>query len=551
MLRKILSNYLIILVLSLAGCEEFYNFEANKLDKKAEELIERSEIVSNTDEKIKLLLNALIKIEKIQSRYPKTKVARLYRKKNKINNLNSRIDKLKIISSKQKIEKEKNTNINEIKKNIDLANVEFRNGNKLRSSLNLLNAAELSIQQIADTRTKSRLSNEISKLRILLNDEENAFENLLTSEKYINETYTDLPKKVKNLSKVYEMLHQLKKEDKKKEIEKKIYLIINNEILNNDNKAVALLEIAKTNLLLGSVDKVKIDLIKSSKLAEKSSTYLEIAKILYKIDDINQCKLFLNKAKLVTKSKDREFWTVRELINIAIFENSIQLNEKSNETLMDAKKYVLKNLDERIFIELINAFAKINNLDQAKELLNLMKPGYEKAMAMSLIGKELAAKKNISVMEYFLNEALKTVPNLVGGKYAHGLPSFSTKGRVFMEVAKTYALAENFEKSHKLLGLIESDRFYKEGISEVIIIQSHKDKAGAKKLALKMLEHGGKIIDNKFIGKIAYAQAISGDIENSLNTIKTMELGFDYSQALINIANKINLQQEDLQTSYH
>ena len=66
MLRKILSNYLVILVLILAGCEEFYSFEANKLDKKAQELIERSEIVSNTDEKIKLLLNALIKIEKIQ-----------------------------------------------------------------------------------------------------------------------------------------------------------------------------------------------------------------------------------------------------------------------------------------------------------------------------------------------------------------------------------------------------------------------------------------------------------------------------------------------------
>jgi len=551
MLRKILSNYLVILVLSLAGCEEFYNFEANKLDKKAEELIERSEIVSNTDEKIKLLLNALIKIEKIQSRYPKTKVARLYRKKNKINNLNSRIDKLKIISSKQKIQKEKNANINEIKKNIDLANVEFRNGNKLKSSLNLLNAAELSIKQIGDNRTKSRLSNEISKLRILLNDEENAFKNVLSSEKYINEMYTDLPKKIKNLSKVYEILHQLKKENKKKEIEEKIYLIINNEISNNDNKAIALLEIAEINLLLENINKVKIDLKKSSKLAEKSNTYLEIAKISYKIDDIDQCKLFLNKAKIAAKSKDQEFWIIRELINIAIFENTIQLNEKSNETLMDAKKYVLKNLDERIFIELINAFAKINNLDQAKELLNLMKPGYEKAMALSLIGKELAAKKNISVMEYFLNEALKTVPNLVGGKYAHGLPSFSTKGRVFMEVATTYALAENFEKSHKLLGLIESDRFYKEGISEVIIIQSHKDKAGAKKLALKMLEHGGKIIDNKFIGKIAYAQAISGDIENSLNTIKRMELGFDYSQALINIANKINLQQEDLQTSYH
>ena len=170
MLKKIQFNFLIILVLSLSGCGEFYNFEANKLNKKAQELIEKSEVVSNTDEKIELLLNALIKIEKIQNKYLKTKIARSHRKIDKINNLNSRIDKLKIISSKQKIEKEKNTNINEIKKNIDLANVEFRNGNKLRSSLNLLNAAELSIQQIADTSTKSRLSNEISKLRILLND---------------------------------------------------------------------------------------------------------------------------------------------------------------------------------------------------------------------------------------------------------------------------------------------------------------------------------------------------------------------------------------------
>ena len=546
MLKKIQFNFLIILVLSLSGCDEFYNFEANKLNKKAQELIEKSEVVSNTDEKIELLLNALIKIEKIQNKYLKTKIARSHRKIDKINNLNSRIDKLKIISSKQKIEKEKNTNINEIKKNIDLANVEFRNGNKLRSSLNLLNAAELSIQQIADTRTKSRLSNEISKLRILLNDEENAFENLLSSEKYINETYTDLPKKVKNLSKVYEMLHQLKKEDKKKEIEKKIYLIINNEILNNDNKAVALLEIAKTNLLLGSVDKVKIDLIKSSKLAEKSSTYLEIAKILYKIDDINQCKLFLNKAKLVTKSKDREFWTVRELINIAIFENSIGINEESNATLIDAKKYaLLKNLDERIFVELISVFTKINNLDQAKELLNLMKSGYEKSRAMSLIGKELAIKKNISEMEYFLNKATNAIPHTIDERNAIDLTSFAPKGRVFMEAAKAYALAGKFDKSHKFLGLIEIDRFYKEGISEIIIIQSHKDKVGAKKFAKKMLEHGGKIIDNKFIGQIAYAQAISGDIKNSLKTLKKMELGIDYSQAMINIANHISLQQVD------
>ena len=216
MFKKILPNYFIIIVLLLVTCEDFYNFEANKLDEKAQELIKSSEILDNTDEKIKLLSNALIKIEKIQSEYPKTKIAKLHRKTNKINKLNSQIDELKLLSSKQKIEKEKNTNVNEIIKNIDLANVELKNGNKVKSSLNLLNAAELSIQQIGDARTKTRLSNAISQLRILLNDKENAFKNILSSEKYLNVTYTDLPKKVKNLSKVYEMLHRLKKEDKKK-----------------------------------------------------------------------------------------------------------------------------------------------------------------------------------------------------------------------------------------------------------------------------------------------------------------------------------------------
>ena len=546
MLKKILFIYLISTILTLSGCEEFYNFEANKLNKKAEELIEKSKIIINTDEKIQILSSAMIQIEKIQRKYPKTKIARSHRKISKISNLKLEIDNLKILSSKQKLEKKKNKNVNKIKKNIDLANVEFVNGNKSKISLNLLNAAEHSIEQIGDTRTKSRLLNEISELRFLLNDKEKSYENLLNSAKYINEMYTDLPKKIKNLSKVYELLHFLDKKVKQKEIEEKIYLIINNEIVNNDNKAVAFLEIAKTNLLIKNIDKVKIDLQKSSKLAEKSSTYLEIAKILYKIGDIDKCKLFLNKAKLVTKEKDQEFWVVRSLISIAIFENSIDLNKESNATLIDAKKYMLqKKLDERIFIELVAAFANIYNLDQVKELLNLMKPGYERAMAMSLVGKELFAKKNISEMEYLLTDALKTVPDLVGGQYALGLPGFSTKGRVFMEVAKAYALAEKFDKSHEILGLIESDRFYKEGVSEVIIIQSYKDKIGTKELALKMLTQGGKIIDNKIIGQIAYAQAISGDIENALITVKKMTVGFDLSETLINIARQTNLQLKD------
>ncbi len=543
MLKKILFNSLLILILFFSGCEDFYNFEAKKLNKKAQELIEKSLIINDTDEKVIFLSSALKKIEKIQKKYPKTKIARLHRKEKKINNLNLNIEELKKISKKQKIKKERNANLDEIKKNIDLANMEFRNGDKLKSSLNLLNAAELSIYQIDDIKTKSRLSNEINKIRIFLNDREKAFQNLLLSEKYIDEIYTDLPKKIKNLTKVYKMFHELNKENKKKEIEKKIYLIINNEISNNDNKAVAFLEVAKTNLLIENTYKVKEDLKKASELSEKSNTYLDIAKILYKINDIKEFNVMLNKAKTYAKSKDQEFWIVRELINIAIFEKSIELNNESIKTLMDAKKYLLKNLDQRIFSELISAFAKINNIDQAKELLDLMEPGYEKSMAMSFIGKELGINKNLTEMEYFLNAALKTAPDLIGGKYALGLPGFSTKGRVYMEVAKTYALTENFKKSYKLLGLIESDRFYKEGISDVIIIQSQKDKDGAKKLVLKMLEQGGKIVDNKFIGILAYAQAISGDIENALNTTKKMNVGFDFSQALINIANQISLQR--------
>ena len=35
MFKKILPNYFIIIVLLLVTCEDFYNFEANKLDGKA------------------------------------------------------------------------------------------------------------------------------------------------------------------------------------------------------------------------------------------------------------------------------------------------------------------------------------------------------------------------------------------------------------------------------------------------------------------------------------------------------------------------------------
>ena len=64
-------------------------------------------------------------------------------------------------------------------------------------------------------------------------------------------------------------------------------------------------------------------------------------------------------------------------------------------------------------------------------------------------------------------------------------------------------------------------------------------------MALNILNLGGKIVDNKLLGKIAYSQAISEDVENALITVKKMNMGFDLSQTLINIANQIILQQAD------
>ena len=413
--------------------------------------------------------------------------------------------------------------------------------------MNLLNAAELSIDQIGDTRTKFRMSNEISKLRILLNDKEKAFENLLMSEKYSDKMYTDLPKKIKNLTKVYKMYHELNKEKKKKEIEKKIYLIINDEVSNNDNKAVALTEVAKTNLLIKNTYKVKEDLKKASELAEKSNTYLGIAKILYKINDIKEVNIMLDKEKISARSKNQDFWVIRELINISLFEDSINKNEESYKTLLNAKNNISIIPDERLVLELVDAFAKINKIEEAEKLIQLIKPKYEQSMAYAFIGKQLGIKGYKTEMKSFSDKALIIAPDQVVGNYEfQGLPGFSTKGRIFAEVAKSYALIGDFNMAYELLSVIESDRFYKEGISEVLIIQAKNDKIGAGNLASKMLEHGGKIIDNKFLGRIAYVQAISGNIEDSLNIIKTMELGFDYSQALINIAHEISFQQEDL-----
>ena len=93
------------------------------------------------------------------------------------------------------------------------------------------------------------------------------------------------------------------------------------------------------------------------------------------------------------------------------------------------------------------------------------------------------------------------------------------------------------------MGLIESDRFYKEGIHDILYLQSKTKKREASKKALEILNFGGTILDNKFLSKIAVIQSISGDIENSFKTINNVTPSVDLSESLINIAIHINLQQ--------
>ena len=164
---------------------------------------------------------------------------------------------------------------------------------------------------------------------------------------------------------------------------------------------------------------------------------------------------------------------------------------------------------------------------------------------MSIIGEELGKRNNLSEMNLFLNKAINASPDTIEGKYALGLPGFSTKGRIYLNVAKTYAQVSNFEKAYKFLALIESDKFYKEGIHDILFLQSKKNKKEAKKKALELLNFGGTILDSKFMSKIATIQSIAGDIENSFKTINQVSPSIDLSESLINIAININLQQAD------
>ena len=119
-------------------------------------------------------------------------------------------------------------------------------------------------------------------------------------------------------------------------------------------------------MLIENTYKVKEDLKKASKLSGKSNTYLDIAKILYKINDIKELNVMLKKAKNAAKSKNQEFWIIRELINISLFEDSINKKEESYKTLLDAKNNIPKIPDERLVLELVDAFAKINKIKESE-----------------------------------------------------------------------------------------------------------------------------------------------------------------------------------------
>ena len=546
MLKKMPSIFLLIFVLLISSCEDYYNFEAKKLDKKANMLIEEANVGGfDIDEKIILISQALEKLNKLEKKYPRTKVAKNLRKNNKIDNLNVILESLKKESSLKNIENQKKQVLNYIKERTRTASIEFKRRNFKTSSLLILDAAEESVLEISDPRSKTRLFNKISEARFNMGDKESALNTIINSLNFADKMHVDLPKKIMHLSKIYEILYLLGENEKYKSVEKKIYKIINNDINNNNNKSVAYAEIAKSNHKINNINQAKNDIEKALKLANTAAAYIAIANVQCKMTNLDDCKKTLLLAKEKAVLTKQEFWNVRELINIALFESSINLKESSEKTLLEAEKFILTNPDGRIILELIQAFAKIDNIDKAKNLINKINLYYEKAYAMSIVGEELGKRNNLSEMNLFLNKAINAAPDTIEGKYALGLPGFSTKGRIYLNVAKTYAQVSNFEKAYKFLALIESDKFYKEGIHDILFLQSKKNKKEAKKKALELLNFGGTILDSKFMSKIATIQSIAGDIENSFKTINQVSPSIDLSESLINIAININLQQAD------
>ena len=258
MIKKIPSLFLLIFVFIISSCEDYYNFEAKKLDTKASKLIEEANTSAfKIDEKIILISEALEKLNKLERKYPKTKIAKNLRKNNKINNLNSVFEDLKRESNLENIENQKKQVLTFIKERTYTASTEIKRRNFRTSSLLILDAAEKSVVEISDPRSKTRLFNKISETRLKLEDKEGALNTIINSLIFVDQMHVNLPKKITHLSKIYEILYYLGENERYKDVEKKIYKIINNEIIFDDNKSVALAEIAKSNQKIKNNKKCK------------------------------------------------------------------------------------------------------------------------------------------------------------------------------------------------------------------------------------------------------------------------------------------------------
>ena len=118
MIKKILLLFLCLFLILTTSCEDYYTFEANKLNKRANLLIDEANSATNIEEKISFISQALEKLNKLQKKYPKTKISKKLIKDNKINHLSSLLENLEKESKLENIEKEKKQVLNYIKKKL-------------------------------------------------------------------------------------------------------------------------------------------------------------------------------------------------------------------------------------------------------------------------------------------------------------------------------------------------------------------------------------------------------------------------------------------------
>ena len=118
----------------------------------------------------------------------------------------------------QNIENQKKQVLTFIKERTYTASTEIKRRNFRTSSLLILDAAEKSVVEINDPRSKTRLFNKISEARFNMGDKESALNTIINSLNFADKMHVDLPKKIMHLSKIYEILYLLGENEKYKSI---------------------------------------------------------------------------------------------------------------------------------------------------------------------------------------------------------------------------------------------------------------------------------------------------------------------------------------------